>query len=211
MADAGLSCACPVERTKLMKLEDYRKRQGEIASRMHELADGKLDQTAMSELERLKAESEANRSRIRLLESVNDEQIAIDSPVSDTRGCRPPVGPAYSGIETPTPTPATRTATPTGRDFRSLFGASDRTLDRGGFKDFGEFVSVLASGRHDPRLAELRAMYARMHPALHEGAIWLANPTTLPQLMMCSFPVGTGVTLHCVPPVRCTEGGSRLG
>jgi HK97 family phage major capsid protein len=35
------------------------------------------------------------------------------------------------------------------RDFRSMFGASG---DRGGFKDFNEFLTVMSSGRFDPRL-----------------------------------------------------------
>lgn len=54
-----------------------------------------------------------------------------------------------------------RTAAPRGRDYRSLFGIEKTAaLDRGGFKSFDEFLSILHSGRSDARLKmfEERAM-----------------------------------------------------
>lgn len=38
----------------------------------------------------------------------------------------------------------------------------------------------------------LTKMLARLHPAFLEGSVWLANSTTLPQLLTLSMPVGTG-------------------
>jgi HK97 family phage major capsid protein len=40
---------------------------------------------------------------------------------------------------------------PTGRDYRSLFGLR-AGLDRGGFTDFNDYLTVMSSGRFDPRL-----------------------------------------------------------
>lgn len=55
---------------------------------------------------------------------------------------------------------ATTTTAPKGRDYRSLFGVAGAALDRGGFKDFNEFLTILHSGRSDDRLrvVEERAM-----------------------------------------------------
>ena len=46
-----------------------------------------------------------------------------------------------------------------GRDYRSMFNMAPRaSLDTGGFKDCAEFLNVLDSGRHDPRLQVLASM-----------------------------------------------------
>jgi len=39
----------------------------------------------------------------------------------------------------------------------------------------------------------------------------LICPACGAEMRIIAFIVDPGVTLHCVPPVRCTEGGSRLG
>ncbi|HOG17669.1 MAG TPA: phage major capsid protein [Syntrophales bacterium] len=57
--------------------------------------------------------------------------------------------------------PVARGGASKGRDFRSLFGIQKGVaLDRGGFQDFNEFLSLLHSSRADQRLkvAETRAM-----------------------------------------------------
>ncbi len=43
------------------------------------------------------------------------------------------------------------------KSYRSMFYRNEKQeLDKGGFKNIGEFLQVVNSGRHDPRLAELR-------------------------------------------------------
>jgi HK97 family phage major capsid protein len=49
-------------------------------------------------------------------------------------------------------------------------------------------------------------MLARLHPALLNGAIWLANPTAIPQLLQLSIGVGTA-GVH-FPVLRETDGGA---
>jgi HK97 family phage major capsid protein len=51
-----------------------------------------------------------------------------------------------------------RAIAPAGRDYRGLFGIDKSSgLDKGGFKDFNEYLTVLSSGRYDERL-ETRTM-----------------------------------------------------
>ena len=51
-------------------------------------------------------------------------------------------------------------------------------------------------------------MFARLHPACYKSAIWLANTTTIPQLLTMTFPVGTGGNL--VPAVVQSGGKNTL-
>lgn len=48
---------------------------------------------------------------------------------------------------------AGQTTAPAGRDYRSMFNLG-RGLDNGGFKNFNEYLTVMASGRFDPRLIQ---------------------------------------------------------
>jgi len=66
----------------------------------------------------------------------------------------PPEGSLISGDSFDSLTDrATRTLT--GRSYREMFGfKKGQTLDTGGFKDAGEFLTVLHSGRFDPRLVQ---------------------------------------------------------
>ena len=60
------------------------------------------------------------------------------------------------------PTEATKMTTNSpglaARSYRSMFNPEGRALDKGGFKNFGDFLSTIHEGRHDPRLTELRTM-----------------------------------------------------
>ncbi len=51
-------------------------------------------------------------------------------------------------------------------------------------------------------------MFSRLHPASVKRAIWVANPTTIPQLAKLSVPVGTGGS-H-IPVMRESDGGFEI-
>jgi HK97 family phage major capsid protein len=68
-----------------------------------------------------------------------------------------------------------------GRDYRSMFGVEkSRGLDRGGFKDFNDFMTVVSSGRFDDRL-NIRAAMGETVPSgggfsvPDEFAAWLLD------------------------------------
>jgi len=74
------------------------------------------------------------------------------------------------------------TTAPTGRDYRSMFGLDKGTvLDRGGFKNFNEFLTVISSGRYDGRLGQVRAAMGGTVPSEggfsvpEEFAAWLLD------------------------------------
>ena len=56
----------------------------------------------------------------------------------------------YGGASRSAGTPAVMPAT--GRDYRSLFGR--KTLDKGGFANFNEYLTVLSSGKYDARMIQ---------------------------------------------------------
>jgi len=80
-------------------------------------------------------------------------------PVASMEGFRFPGQQAdrtFGGRSTVTTEKATA---PAGRDYRSMFGLEKgKSLDRGGFKNFNEFLTVLSSSRFDERLLEHRTM-----------------------------------------------------
>ena len=51
-------------------------------------------------------------------------------------------------------------------------------------------------------------MLARLHPALLSDAVWVANPTTIPQLTTLSVPIGTGG--QHVPVMTQAAGGFQI-
>jgi HK97 family phage major capsid protein len=56
--------------------------------------------------------------------------------------------------------------------------------------------------------ANVTTMLSRLHPASFRSAVWVAHPSTLPQLLALSVPVGTGGS-H-VPAVLQADGGFTL-
>lgn len=90
-------------------------------------------------------EQEENELRNRLYGDPNESHAQTLCDPSST----------FENTQTPANARAAR-----GRDYRSLFGIpKTQELDKGGFKDFNEFLSILHSGRSDDRLKmETRAM-----------------------------------------------------
>ena len=54
----------------------------------------------------------------------------------------------------------------------------------------------------------LTNMLARLHPASFSGSVWVANPTTIPQLMQLS--IGVGMAGQVVPVLRESDGAFSL-
>lgn len=51
-----------------------------------------------------------------------------------------------------------------GRDYKSMFGITGG-LDRGGFRNFNEYLAVLSSGKYDERLSNFRAVMSETVPS----------------------------------------------
>ena len=71
------------------------------------------------------------------------------------------------------------------RDYRSMFygGASGKTLDRGNFENASEFLTVLESGRYDPRLTR-----ASMVEGVGSGGGYSVPPDFASQWLDASLP-----------------------
>jgi HK97 family phage major capsid protein len=54
----------------------------------------------------------------------------------------------------------------------------------------------------------LADMLSRLHPACFNNSVWLAHPTTIPQLLQLSVPVGTGGAHY--PVLQESNGGFKL-
>lgn len=75
-----------------------------------------------------------------------------------------------------------RTIPARGRDYRSMFGHGEYSLDDGGFKDANEFFNVLFSNRHDDRLLKLNEKRSQQTLIEHLGGF--SCPENMSQIIL---------------------------
>jgi len=141
-----------------MTLREMRDQRNRNADRMKQLLDRKPSGWR-SEFDRLERENRQLIADLRRQEFGEDEQRALDDLDREaSREARLRAASTWDDCDLyPNQrTSVERTAAPaaTGKRFADLFGEA---ADTRGFKSWGEFCNVLAGGRHDPRLDELRA------------------------------------------------------
>lgn len=89
--------------------------------------------------------------------------------------------------------PSMRTAIADARDYAFLRGTG-AGQPRGILNDPAKITVAKESGQAAATIKweNCVKMYARLHPRLVNNAVWLANPDTLPQLLMMTITIGTG-------------------
>ena len=93
-----------------------------------------------------------------------------------------------SGLET-----ALNTATASHRDFAFING-NGVGKPKGLLNDPAKITVAKEGGQAAATInyTNVVNMLARLHPALHQNAVWLAHPDTLPQLLSLALVIGTG-------------------
>lgn len=129
---------------------------------------GEIDAKATRESRELTAEESGLRGELIMAITDCREEIRMLTPGKPVTLVSGPLGgdrPAY-GVAGSRAGDDRRPIGGPGHDFRSMFGLTGG-LDRGGFRDFNEFLTVLSSGRYDERLhkAGIRAAGSETVPS----------------------------------------------
>lgn len=134
----------------------------ELRSRIHESCDAILERADKDKRDLSESEDVAFKYGLNALDCINEnfefrKKHDTREPIDYNHIPRPFHRAATVGDDGSRARETERTGAAESRTVRGMFyGREDATLDRGGFDNFREFVSVVCSGRTDSRLREAR-------------------------------------------------------